>query len=50
MFQRLMDQVLSGLQRNDMFIIMTILLFMLSDIRPSLAEYQIKFNKFAERL
>jgi len=45
-FQRLMDQVLSGLQRNDMFVY-------LDDIviyAASLTEHQIKFHKFAERL
>jgi len=41
-----MDQMLSGLQRNDMFVY-------LDDIviyAASLAEYQTKFHKFAERL
>jgi len=43
-FQRLMDQILSRLQRNDMFIY-------LDDIYAvSLTEHQIKFHKFAERL
>jgi len=44
-FQRLMDQVLSELQRNNMFIY-------LDDIviyAASLAEHQTKFYKFAER-
>jgi len=45
-FQRLMDQVLSGLQGNDMFVY-------LDDIviyATSLTEHRIKFNKLAERL
>jgi len=45
-FQRLMDQVLSGLQRNDIFIHLDDIIIYVS----SLAEYQTKFNKFAERL
>jgi len=45
-FQRLMDQILSGLQGNDMFVY-------LDDIviyAASLTEHRIKFHKFAERL
>jgi len=45
-FQRLMDQVLSTLQENNMFVY-------LDDIviyAASLIEHQIKFHKFAERL
>jgi len=45
-FQRLMDQVLSGLQGNDMFVY-------LDDIviyATSLTEQRIKFNKLAKRL
>jgi len=41
-----MDQVLSGLQKNDMFVY-------LDDIviyAASLTEHEIKFHKFAERL
>jgi len=43
-FQRFMDQILSGLQRNDMFVY-------LDDIviyAASLAEHQTKFYKFVE--
>jgi hypothetical protein len=45
-FQTLMDQVLSGLQGTDMFVY-------LDDIvqyASSMTEYQLKFNKLAERL
>jgi len=42
-FQRLMDQILSGLQRNDMFVYLDSIVIYTS----SLAE-QTKFNKFAE--
>ena len=45
-FQRLMDNVLSGLQGTELFVY-------LDDIviyARSLAEHQIKFNKLAERL
>jgi len=45
-FQGLIDQVLSGLQRNDMFVY-------LDDIviyESFLVEHRTKFNKFAEQL
>jgi len=45
-FQRLIDQVLSGLQRNDMFVYLKDIVIYAS----SLAEHQTKFNQFVERL
>jgi hypothetical protein len=45
-FQKLMDQVLSGLQGTDMFIYLVDIVLCAS----SLAEHQSKFNKLAERL
>jgi len=45
-FQRLMDQVLSGLQGNDMFVYLDNIVI----YATSLTEHQIKFHKFAERL
>jgi hypothetical protein len=45
-FQRLMDQILSGLQRTDMFVYLDDIVLYAS----SLAEHQSKFNKLAERL
>jgi len=46
LFQRLMDQVLSGLQRIDMFVYLdNIIIYVFF-----LAEYQTKFNKFVEWL
>jgi len=45
-FQRLMDQVLSELQRNNMFIYLDDIVIYVA----FLAEHQTKFYKFAERL
>jgi len=45
-FQRLMDQVLAGLQGTDMFVNLDDIVLYAS----SLTERQIKFNKLAERL
>jgi hypothetical protein len=45
-FQRLMDQVLAGLQGTDMFVYLHDIVLYAS----SLTEYQTKFNKLAERL
>jgi len=46
MFQRLMDQVLSELQENDMFVYLDDIVIYAS----SLVKYQTKLNKFVERL
>jgi len=45
MFQRLMDQVLSGIQRNDIFVSLEDIVIYAS----SLAEHETKFNNFAEQ-
>jgi hypothetical protein len=44
-FQRLMDQILSGLQGTDMFVYLDDILY-----ASSLTEHQSKFNKLTERL
>jgi len=46
MFQRLMDQVLSELQENDMFVYLNNIVIYAS----SLIKHQTKLNKFVERL
>ncbi|KAL6416569.1 hypothetical protein ACFW04_011464 [Cataglyphis niger] len=45
-FQRLMDQVLSGLQGNELFVYLDDIVLYAS----SLKEHEVKFNKLAERL
>jgi len=45
-FQRLMDQVLSGLQGSDMFVYLDDIVIYVT----SLNEHQIKFNKLVGRL